>query len=526
MTVNLNDGNLFSNFSEEESDCSPLNSNKYYDGINGSKGIIDSSPDEFFLELFEKAEDPTNYFELRDLYIGRVEALQVKNKLRPQLAEFWNSKKKLRSITQDEVLSLPSTVGLIKELFNTFFRDDLYGTLRSKNNVILSSGTCDETLYGLPPTLKECLAFSLDKGWYGYSDSLGRESCREAIARLETFNIKNHVYGLENVALSLGGTAAISSLAAFLSGCNYNKNLQALCVTPHYPPLLKAISQYYPIKLVPIHLIDGRYSLDNVLSNVSSNTSLIFLQTVVNPTGISIDEMELAKLIEGVDSKVMIILDECHDCLGEHKPVSKHRSASNVIRIKSLSKDFSVPGFKLGWVLGNEGLMKKFYEFASSNYGGPQSFFYLLIEIIARMERWKLENIVDLTRQHLLEFEEHYGLSLSNLDKAYKHYKFSRFKRHNLVRGCIGKVTSIMKQNHIDFINPTNSINLTITPNKWHDSYHAFRDILYSTSISIYPGILTFILKGDMCRISPVIDNKLLDQSLVKLSKYIVQKNN
>jgi hypothetical protein len=82
------------------------------------------------LEIFERARNLNDAQELVSLYIGRVEAELGAHGLRPDLAVQWRSSSVRRKLDVNEVLNLRATARFFKELFNFFFRDDLYGVLR------------------------------------------------------------------------------------------------------------------------------------------------------------------------------------------------------------------------------------------------------------------------------------------------------------------------------------------------------------------------------------------------------------
>lgn len=78
---------------------------------------------------------------------------------------------------------------------------------------------------------------------------------------------------------------------------------------------------------------------------------------------------------------------------------------------------------------GRDGFIGDYYEYASSSFGGPPSFFYTAIEVLARMERWRHEGIHGIDLEHLAEFEHSYGLTLETLQSAYTSYAHERDRR-------------------------------------------------------------------------------------------------
>src|SRR5215468_7960189 len=82
--------------------------------------------DDRLLDIYRRACNPEDPFELRDLWLGRVECELGRHGHRPALADRWRSRSVVRSVHPEEVLSGAGTVRFVKELFNWFFRDDLY----------------------------------------------------------------------------------------------------------------------------------------------------------------------------------------------------------------------------------------------------------------------------------------------------------------------------------------------------------------------------------------------------------------
>ena len=113
---------------------------------------VDPGPNADFIDLFERAANPEDPKELLKLFLSRVESRVASGPVpgRESLADSWRAARRKRTVTAEEVMASPSSVMLVKGLFNAYFRDDLYGALRRDDTIILSSGSVDEELYGLP----------------------------------------------------------------------------------------------------------------------------------------------------------------------------------------------------------------------------------------------------------------------------------------------------------------------------------------------------------------------------------------
>ncbi|MFD9389289.1 pyridoxal phosphate-dependent aminotransferase [Streptomyces sp. NPDC060000] len=458
--------------------------------------------DERVLDVYARAREPDNPMELRDLWLGRVEHELGGHARHQALAERWRDSRRLRSVQPDEVLRSRATVRFVKELFNWYFRDDLYGDLRDSARYILSSGSVEEERWGLPQSLKECIRYALDRDWYGYSDLRGRAPVREAIAAYENARVAGVRYGPEHVAMTMGGTFAVSSLADFLLHDRTPAASPALCAIPNYPPLVETVARRHDTRLVPLPSENGLTSLEPLIAALTPDTPLVLLQTVGNPTGAAVPEEALARLIRAASPSTVIMLDECHEWLGTYEQRSSARAASNVVRVSSLSKTWSAPGVKVGWFLADPAFIAEYHEHASSSFGGPSSFFYTVVEVLARMERWLITGVDTPGPAELKEFEESYGLGLDRLRHAYRGYRTERLRRTEDLTTLRDATTVRLAELPARVLPPRFSINTTVELPGWDDSYRCFRDILRETGVSLFPGILTFGFSGAVMRVT------------------------
>ncbi|MEW2450975.1 pyridoxal phosphate-dependent aminotransferase [Streptomyces parvulus] len=487
----------------------------------GAPATFHPGVDERTLEVFARARDPRDPYELRDLWLGRVEHELGPRSHRPWLAEGWRAARPRRAVDPAEVLSSRATVRFVKEMFNWYFRDDLYGDLHSDDHLILSSGSVDEERWGLPAALKHTIEFALNRDWYGYSDSRGRVPAREAIAAYESARISGARYTCDNVALTMGGTFAINSLADFILHNAPAGGEPVLCATPNYPPLVESIARRRGVRLVPLPCRDGRMSLGPLISALTPNTPMVMLQTAANPTGAVVPEEELARLLEAAAPTTMVVLDECHEWLGRPGTRSPTRANPNVIRVSSLSKTWSVPGLKIGWFLADRSFVAEYYEYASTAFGGPPSFFYTLVETVARMERWLIEGVEEPGAEQADEFEKGYQVAPDRLSAAYRSYRADRLYRQESLTTLREATTTRLVEASGRVVVPRCSINTTVEFAGWTDSYLCFRDILRETGVSVFPGILTFGLSGGAVRVTTARPWEQLNEAITRIGSYL-----
>ena len=155
---------------------------------------------------------------------------------------------------------------------------------------------------------------------------------------------------------------------------------------------------------------------------------------------------------------------------------------------------------KVGWLIASAGFVDAFYEYSSTNYGGPASVFYTMTEVTARMERWRIEGREDIGPAELGEFESSYGLDLDTLQRAYHRYSGQRHTRATDLALLRDASCQLLHDNGAGLLDPTYSINAAVDIGEARDGYVFFRDLLARSGVSVFPGILTFVLSQDLVR--------------------------
>lgn len=450
--------------------------------------------------VYASAPDPDDPIALRDTYLD----LALGGPARPAR----------READDDRILGSRAVVRFVKELFNHYFRDDLYGRRRDDGNIVLSSGSVDERLFGLCESLKDCVRYALDRDWYGYSDSRGRLATRRAIAELENRRVEGSPYDERWVSVTLGGTLSVFGLADFLlSGAA--PGAPVLCAIPNYPPLVEAFARRAAVRMVPAPCGPAGTDITALIDAVRPETPLVFLQTVTNPTGTAVSEQQLEELLRRCGPQTTVVLDEAHECLGPDRRFSAVRADRRVIRVTSLSKDMSVPGLKAGWLVGHPDFVAEWYEYASTSMGGPPSVFYLLLEAAARFESWRLGGVED-PRDLVSEWSE-YGIPADPLATAYADFVRHRRRRERILTSHRDWMVGGLVELGYDVVPSAYSINVTASPPGADTSYGWWARTLDTTSVSAYPGILSFCFDDRWIRFTSSIPSNALSKAISRL---------
>ena len=198
----------------------------------------------------------------------------------------------------------------------------------------------------------------------GYSPSSGIKPAIEAIEReAERKGIKN----IQDIFVTTGASEAIElALTALV-----NDGENVLTPTPGYP-LYTAISSKLQMMENPYYLDEEngwQPDVEDIKSKINDKTKAIIIINPNNPTGSIASYDTLKQLVDlAVENDLVIFADEIYDKLlfDDNKLVSiaSINSDASVITFGGLSKNYMVPGFRIGWgiVSGQKAVLEDYIE--------------------------------------------------------------------------------------------------------------------------------------------------------------------
>ncbi len=487
-------------------------------------GSFECNPMVDLVEVFERAVNPEDPKELLSLLIGRVDTILPLASIDSEPANRWKASRARRDVKPEEIAVSPVIPSFFKALFDFYFRKDLYGHWIQREPYILSSGSFDESAFGLPWCLKECIRYALTQNWYGYSDSRGRIQTRAALAELESsIAIGGPSVEPSQIAVTLGTTSATASLADFVSKGRPKHSLKALCGIPNYPPLVASIGRLFDTELVFTPLIDGNTSIETLIERARKGADLLLLQAVSNPWGSRVSLADIKRLVEAAPKHCIIVLDMAHDCFGPTGASAAPGAAltelgDNVVLMRSLSKRWGAPGLKCGWMVGSSDIIDEFYTHASTTYGGPPSIFYLLLETFARFEA-VYRGDGSIGGQILKHFEPAYQLSQDTIRIAYDDYLASANRFYAGVAERREQAVELLTRDGLEVYSPLYSINVFVQGTSLPD-YAIYRSLIHAQNVSVFPSSLCMLPSCGGIRLSPCLPQSALTSALERIIRW------
>jgi len=212
-----------------------------------------------------------------------------------------------------------------------------------------------EPVYNTPSEIIEVAYESMKSGDTHYTSSYGTQEVREAI--VEKVKRKNKINASSENSIFITSKQSIYSTFMAIAG----KRKKVLLPNPGYfysePAILAGFS---PVR----YDLRDDLSLDaeKIAEKIDSDTAAIVINTPGNPTGRVIDRGDLETIYEACRKKgVHIISDEAYEDLvyeKEHFSVgSLEDSPDVVITIFSLSKSYSMTGWRAGYTIAREDIV-------------------------------------------------------------------------------------------------------------------------------------------------------------------------
>ena len=222
-----------------------------------------------------------------------------------------------------------------------------------------------------PKKVLETAQFVLADDKLGYTDALGISLLREKIS-----GYYRDTYGVnldpKRIVITSGSSGGL--LLSFLSSFDVGD-----CVgmaTPGYPAyknMLKSLG----VKVVEVP-VDSKSHFQlkrKVLDKLSENLDGLIISSPSNPTGSMISSSDMRDLVDWCDRRgTRLISDEIYHGIVYGEQASTALSyGTDVIIINSFSKYFSMTGWRLGWMVIPESMIRSIECLAQNLYISPPS---------------------------------------------------------------------------------------------------------------------------------------------------------
>jgi alanine-synthesizing transaminase len=224
----------------------------------------------------------------------------------------------------------------------------------------------DPNLYDFVPPkhLVEATYQAMLKNLNGYAPSSG---IKDAVDAIETEAERKGITNVHDIFVTTGASEAIDICLTAL----VNDGENVLTPTPGYP-LYTAISSKLQMMENPYYLDESNGwlpDIDDIKSKINDKTKAIVLINPNNPTGSLYTKENLQQIVDlALEHNLVIFADEIYDKLlfdgKKHISIAALNKDVSCITFGGLSKNYMVPGFRIGWgiVSGRKEVLADYIE--------------------------------------------------------------------------------------------------------------------------------------------------------------------
>ena len=224
--------------------------------------------------------------------------------------------------------------------------------------------------FSAPPQVIDAAAAALRSQRLGYTSALGLMPLREAIAQYYHEQLGVPVPP-QRIAITTGASGAFILALAALVG----PGEEVLMPDPCYP-CSRHMTRLFEGRPVDLPVDESsRYlpTAAQVEAAWSDATRGVLLASPANPTGTSVPRGELARIHQTVRSRGgFLLVDEIYSGLSyDAKCATALELGDDVLVVNSFSKYFCMTGWRLGWMVAPEELLRDIEKLAQNLYVSP-----------------------------------------------------------------------------------------------------------------------------------------------------------
>ncbi len=216
--------------------------------------------------------------------------------------------------------------------------------------------------FDTPKSVKDRAIAALDKGVVHYTELSGIDELRKAISEREKLKTGLDYDPIKEIVVTTGATEGLYCIwNVFL-----NPNDEVMIPSPFYSSYISQLT-YSGTKLVTVPILkDGKikYDINDFKARLTNKTKMILINSPHNPSGYVMTEEELNAIAKfAIENDLIVVSDECYDNFafeGDYISIATLPGMrERTLVVNSSSKTFSMTGWRIGYVMGNETFMRE-----------------------------------------------------------------------------------------------------------------------------------------------------------------------
>ena len=216
--------------------------------------------------------------------------------------------------------------------------------------------------FDTPDIIKQAAITAINEGFTKYTAAGGIPEVKSAIIS-KYHSEQNIMYQPEQVLVSNGGKHALHNILQAV----LDPGDEVVLPAPYwvsYPDMVK-LSGGVPVILQTRLDEDFKISADSLADSITEKTKLLILNSPSNPTGAVYSERELIEIAKVVDETgIMVISDDVYEKFlfdglrFTNLLMVAPQLNDKIVIINSASKTYSMPGWRMGFAIGPEEIIR------------------------------------------------------------------------------------------------------------------------------------------------------------------------
>lgn len=259
----------------------------------------------------------------------------------------------------------------VRALSNSLIREVANAAMGKSNVLPFWFGEADTAT---PDFVRKAAAESLLSGETFYSQNLGRPYLRETIAAYQSDLLGRAIPVEQVLAVGSGMSGLQIAMQLVLSPGD-----RVVAVTPLWPNISEApLILGAHVERVSLSINDGRWSLDldKFIDALTPDTRMVIINSPNNPTGWTIDDESVQAILKHCRKHgIWILADEVYQRLVYDPAVRyapsflrHYQTGDRIISVNSLSKAWSMTGWRIGWMVIPETLSQDATKLVEYNF--------------------------------------------------------------------------------------------------------------------------------------------------------------
>ena len=216
--------------------------------------------------------------------------------------------------------------------------------------------------FDTPMTVKKRAIEALNEGVVHYTELSGLDELRRAISERERIKTGLCYDPVKEIVVTTGASEGLYCIwNVFL-----NPEDEVMIPSPYYSSYFNQLT-YSGTNLVKVPIMkDGKmkYDIEEFKARLTNNTKMILINSPNNPSGYVMTEEDLNMIAEfAIENDLIVISDECYDSFifeGNYRSIATLPGMrERTLVVNSSSKTFSMTGWRIGYVMGNETFIRE-----------------------------------------------------------------------------------------------------------------------------------------------------------------------